>query len=151
MTKTGHINVQGGLYVQPDTKVGGIAIRAHAIAARGVSPTDAWIESLEETYSSSQLQNQLQHSCPKWTFGVLCNQGVLRDVPAGSCEASDRTRSGEFTLRALELIREDRSLLVDKRELKRRVFGSPGSPGYRTPNHEVEVLLGLWQAELLLV
>lgn len=147
--------MQDGLLSQspghPDTKVGHIAVRAHAIAAEGVSPTDAWIGSLEETYTSSQLRNQLQHTCPKWAFGALCNHGVLKDVPAGSCETAVTKRSAQFTLRALELISEDRSLLMDKRELKRVVFGSPGFPRYRSPNDEIEVLLGLWQAGLLLV
>jgi hypothetical protein len=46
-------------------------------------------------------------------------------------------------MRALERLQHQPSLALDKRELKRGVFGARGSATYRTPNQEVEVLLAL--------
>ena len=131
------------------TKIGRIAVEAQRLAATGTHPLDAWTEVLRRTYAGKQLENQLQHTCPKWAFSGLCNRGVVAGVSPGSCEEAVTKNSAEFALRALELVSKDGALLHNKRELRRRVFGIPQSPGYRQPNGEVDVLLGLWEARLV--
>jgi len=83
------------------TKVARIALDAHELAAAGIHPPDAWIQVLKRVYAGKQLDNQIQHTCPKWAFSGLC------------------------------------------------VFGAPASEGYPRPNDEVDVLLGLWEAQLV--
>ena len=128
------------------TKIGRVAVRAQILASGGLHPVEAWIGSLDEFYVGAQLLNQLQHTCPKWAFAGLCDRGVVRGVSAGSCGEAVGKRSAQFALDALEMARRDSALVTDKRELKHRVFGRPGSDDYRRPNGEVEVLLGLWEA-----
>jgi hypothetical protein len=55
-------------------------------------------------------------------------------------------RSADFVLKARDLLLSEPSLAVRKPELKQRVFGDPGTPGFRTPNDEIEVLLALIKA-----
>ena len=128
------------------TKVARHAVRARELASSGSSPDAAWNQALAEVYSGEQLRNQLQHTCPKWAFAGLCNHGVVRGVPAGSCPAAADRRSGRYAVDALNAVRREASLLRDKRTLKARVFGRPGTADYRKPNDEVEVLLGLWES-----
>lgn len=131
------------------TKVARTALDAYELAAGGTHPPDAWVQVLKQVYAGRQLENQLKHTCPKWAFSGLCNAGVLVGVSAGSCEEAATRSSARFVLRALELVSADHALLQDKAQLKRRVFGTPGSEGHRQPNGEVAVLLGLWEAGLV--
>lgn len=112
----------------------------------GSSPEDGWVETLRERYSAAMLVSQVKHSCPKWAFCVLCHVGHVRGVRPGGSPASESRSSAAYTLKALDLLLADPSLAENKRELKRRVFGEPGTSEYRTPNDEVEVLLTLWES-----
>jgi hypothetical protein len=112
----------------------------------GGAPEDAWVETLRELYAPEGLESQVKHSCPKWAFCILCHAGHVRGVSPGRCPASEGSSSAAYTLRALSLLLADPSLATNKGDLKRKVFGEPGAPAYRTPNDEVEVLLALWSA-----
>lgn len=112
-------------------------------AKAGTRPDEAWLEALASVYPPERLANQVKHSCPKWAFSILCHEGWVAGVRRGSCPSALGLRSAEITMRALERVQHQASLALDKRELKRRVFGPPSSASYRTPNQEVEVLLAL--------
>lgn len=135
----------------PTTKAGRTAVLAQSLAPKAESPEAAWLLALEQSYPDSRLPAQVRHTCPKWAFAALADAGAIRGLPAGSMPKARETRSGQFVLRALELVREDPSWLSDKTALRREVFGVRGSDHYRSPNDEVNVLEGLWQADLLLV
>jgi hypothetical protein len=89
------------------------------------------------------------HTCPKWAFTGLCHDGEVKGVRGGSAPESLNRESARYAREVLESLREEPTLAANKAELKRRVFGSPGAEGYRTPNDEVEVLLALWEAGLI--
>jgi hypothetical protein len=74
---------------------------------------------------------------------------MLTGVEPNSCPAALNTRSGQFTLDALTILRMDPLLAFQPSELKRLTFGERGSEGFRTPNGEVEVLLGLWNGRMM--
>jgi hypothetical protein len=125
------------------TKIDQITSEALRRASEGVPPDAAWVQALEALYAPEKLANQVKHSCPKWAFSILCHEGHVVRVQPGTCPAAVGKRSAAFTLDAVEWVRRDPALVHDKRELKRRVFGEQGAPGYRKPNDEVEVLFSL--------
>jgi hypothetical protein len=125
------------------TKIQQITSIAYALAKAGMRPDLAWTDGLREVYPSDKVKSQLQHTCPKWAFSALCHRGLVAGVAGGSCPAAERMRSAGFVLKAKELLLLEPSLARRKPELRQRVFGLPGSPDFRTPNDEIEVLLAL--------
>ena len=119
--------------------------RALSLVRAGSKPHSAWLDMLEEIYPPEKLKGQAKHSCPKWAFSSLCHSGSIKGVAAGCCPESEGKNSARLTLDALSQLRTTPSLSTNKPELKRRVFGEKGMPGYRTPNDEVEVILCLWK------
>jgi hypothetical protein len=87
-------------------------------------------------------QNALKHTCPKGAFLGLCEEGLLRDIPARRSTRSVKSRG--FALKAIELLRTDHTLANERAELEHRVFGD------RTPNDEVAVVLALWVEGVIL-
>lgn len=112
-------------------------------AAAGVRPDTAWKQALEAVYPATMLRAQLQHTCPKWAFSILCHRGNVSKVAAGCCVDAEGMRSATFAEAAFNMLKQNRGLKNDKRRLKDAVFGAPDSPTYRKPNHEVEVILAL--------
>ena len=104
------------------------------------------METLNELYPAESVANHVRHSCPKLTFCILCHGGHVRGARPGCCPAAEHSSSAVYTLKALDLLRTDPALAANKKDLKRLVFGEPGTPEYRTPNDEIEVLLALWGA-----
>lgn len=131
------------------TKVERIVLDAHSRAAAGAAPQEAWTAALGAEYSGRQLQNQLRHTCPKWAFSGLCQDGELVGVAAGSAPMAVERESARYAREVLTVLRREPALAADKPELKRRVFGQRGEDGYRTPNDEVEVVLALWGSGLI--
>jgi hypothetical protein len=94
-------------------------------------------------YPPDKVESQLKHTCQKWAFGILCHRGFVANVARGNCPAAEGKRSADFVLMARELLLSEPSLASRKLDLRGRVFGVRGAPGFRTPNHEIEVLLAL--------
>lgn len=122
---------------------GEIAVRAWSLAAHeGMSPPTAWVAAVGERYPIlHQRKNALQHTCPKCAFLGLCEDGLLRDIAPGKYTTS--VKGKRYALATVEQLRANPSLLSDKRELKAQVYGK------RTPNDEVDVVLSLWEQDLV--
>lgn len=126
-----------------ETKIERVTLSALHHARHGVRPDLAWVEGIREVYPTDRTRSQLQHTCPKWAFSILCHRGHVAGVAAASCPAAEGKRSAHFVLSAKEMLLSDQMLANRKQDLKRRVFGLQGDPDYRSPNHEIEVLLVL--------
>lgn len=120
-----------------------IVSHALRLVKAGARPNNAWLKALREIYPPRMLKNQEKHSCPKWAFSILCHNGYVNGVASDCCPESEGMSSASYTLKALSELTASPSLAANKAELKRRVFGVKGKPGYRTPSGEVEVLLCL--------
>jgi len=129
-----------------EVKVEQVTSIAYRFARQGVRPDLAWVEGHHEVYPADKVESQVQHTCPKWAFSILCQRGLVADVAGGGCPAAEGKRSAEFVLTALKLLLSEPSLASQKLDLKRRVFGLPSALDYRKPNQEIEVLLALTQA-----
>lgn len=126
-----------------EEKIRHVTSIAYRVGREGIRPDLAWIEAIRETYPPDKVKSQLGHTCPKWAFSILCHRGFVVGMAGGSCPAAEGKRSANFVLMARELLLSEPSLAARKPDLKQRVFGSKGTPGFRTPNHEIEVLLAL--------
>lgn len=124
-----------------ESKYEQIVSHALGLVKAGVRPNDAWLKALKKIYPPRMLKNQEKHSCPKWAFSILCHSGYVHGITSGCCPESEGMSSASYTLKAVSELTVNPSLAANKAELKRRVFGVKGKPGYRTPNGEVEVLL----------
>jgi hypothetical protein len=129
-----------------EVKIEHVTSIAYRLARQGGRPDLAWVEGIREVYPSDKVESQLQHTCPKWAFSILCHRGLVDHVAGGCCPAAEGKRSADFVLTARELLLSEPSLAGRKQDLKRRVFGLPSAPGFRKPNQEIEVLLALMQA-----
>lgn len=132
-----------------DTKVGQIALQAQAHAERGLDPADAWLRALQVNYSGKQLVNQRKHTCPKLAFLGLGHAGHIRGVEGGSAPQSETSNSASYALKALDELRRNPDLAHSKADLKESVFRDPEAGTRRTPNGEIEVLLALWESQLV--
>ena len=128
-----------------EVKVEQVTSIAYRLARQGMRPDLAWIEGIYEVYPVDKVGSQLQHTCPKWAFSILCQRGLVADVASGGCPAAQGKLSADVVLTALKLLLSEPSLAGRKRDLKRSVFGLPSAPDYRQPNQEIEVPLALIQ------
>ncbi len=129
-----------------DKKIAEITALAYSRVGAGIEPENAWNQTLKELYTPEKLAPQMKHTCPNWAFAAFCHTGNLKQVRNGCSPASEKSSSAVFALKGLECLIANPSLATNKAVLKRMVFGEKGKPGYRTPNHEIEVLLALWEA-----
>jgi hypothetical protein len=132
-----------------ETRPRRVVLRAQELAAGGRDPLEAWLASLHEAYAGAELSNQVQHTCPKWAFASLCQEGQVVGVQPGRCPKARDSSSAEYAMKALEHLRGDPSLATRPPRLKQIVFGKPDDTDYRRPNGEVEVLVTLWSAGLI--
>lgn len=135
--------------MEAKTKIERITEIAYTRAKAGMRPDLAWADSIRALYPPDKVKSQLQHSCPKWAFSILCHRGLVTGVAGGSCPAAEGMRSASFVLQARASLLSEPALANQKRELIRRVFGEKGMLGYRTPNDEVEVLLSLMKTRVV--
>lgn len=122
---------------------GEVAVRAVGLLLweTGVSAPDAWGQAVGRVFAHSPSSRE--KSCPKSTFLGLCEEGVVVGVEPGSYTRSRLNR--DYALQALEALRKDPTLAGDKHQLWR--IATQGRD--IRENSQMEVLLALWNAELL--
>jgi uncharacterized protein DUF6979 len=98
------------------TKYGEAAVMAARAADQsGIAPARAWTDAVSVLYANSEWGRK--KSCPKHAFLGLCEAGVIRGVPPGQYAAHRSGSNKEFTMRALEAVRQDPALLLQKSRL----------------------------------
>ncbi|WP_420125891.1 DUF6979 family protein [Longimicrobium sp.] len=122
---------------------GDVAIRAVEKIRSGTvdSPRAAWNEAAREVFPG-RIHRQ-QKGCPRGAFLGLCDEGLVRDVPAGSYSRSIDNKA--YALRAVELLREAPELATKgRRTLWNRVEAKAASH-----NSQMDVVLALHHNGLL--
>lgn len=122
---------------------GEVAVRAVGLVLwePSVSAPDAWAQAVERVFAHSPSSRE--KSCPKSAFLGLCEEGVVVGVESGSYTRSRLNR--DYALRALEALRKDPTLAGDKNHLWR--IATRGRDIQE--NSQMDVLVALWNAELL--
>ncbi len=109
---------------------------------KSADPAKAWdIAAKAGIPHSVSMQRK---SCPRSAFLGLCSAGEIRDVPSG--EFLHSSKNGAHALKAVELLRSDKSLAADRNALWQRVV--KGGTAIKH-NGQLDVVLALWHGKML--
>lgn len=117
---------------------GNIALAAFLHCQKwAANPATAWQLAAEsECPDSVSMQRK---GCPRSAFLGLCSAGLVRGVPKGDYTRSEHNMT--YAIKAVELLRADKLLALDRTELWRHVLS--GRPKVRH-NGQLDVVLALW-------
>ena len=103
-------------------------------------PSDAWGRATAQVFTSSEdLRNK---GCPKAAFIGLCCHGSIAGIDASS--STRITKNGKYAIDAAEILRENRFIASQPDLLWKKVARRS-----KTHNHQIDVVIGLWDAGLL--
>ena len=112
------------------------------MAAR--TPIDAWNQATIEMFganSSSQRKD-----CPRNAFLGLCEEGLVRGVPSGKYLTKPNNKNKAYAVEAVRLLKVNPELAKDKKRLWSEVVQE-----IKEHNSQMDVVLALWESELILV
>jgi len=116
---------------------------AALIAARdsaGTSPAKRWQSAMERVYPTSVSAQK--KGCPRGAFLGLCEEGLVKGIPAGNYTASKDNKA--YAVRAAELLIEGKQKWSIS-ELWRAVTDDPE----KTHNSQMDIVLALWKNGLI--
>ena len=111
------------------------------ISRKIASPINAWSYAVKLTFPHSESVQK--KGCPKSTFLGLCENGLIKHIPAGKYTRSIKNK--EYGLIALNLLIDNPSLCDNKDLLWQAVTMGKDI----TPNHQMEIVISLWKSNLL--
>ena len=116
---------------------------AALIAARdsaGTSPAKRWQSAMERVYPTSVSAQK--KGCPRGAFLGLCEEGLVKGIPAGNYTVSKNNKA--YAVRAAELLIEGKQKWSIS-ELWRAVTDDPE----KTHNSQMDIVLALWKNGLI--
>ena len=116
---------------------------AALIAARdsaGTSPAKRWQSAMERVYPTSVSAQK--KGCPRGAFLGLCEEGLVKGIPAGNYTVSKDNKA--YAVRAAELLIEGKQKWSIS-ELWRAVADDPE----RAHNSQMDIVLALWKNGLI--
>jgi hypothetical protein len=120
-------------------RYGEAALKA-ARDSSGTSPAKRWESALETLYPTSPSSRN--KSCPRGAFLGLCEEGLVKGIPAGNYTASKDNKA--YAVQAAALLTEG-SRKWSIGELWRAVSPDPE----KAHNSQVDVVLALWKNGLI--
>ena len=123
------------------TQYGKAAIKAAELRRDDVdmSPQNAWKEAVSIFTDSTSSQKKV---CPRNTFLGLCEAGMIIGVDPGEYCAGERCKA--FAIRSVEILRDDRTLSDNKKELWKKVMKELGEDTSKSENDRMDVVISLW-------
>lgn len=116
-------------------------IAARLINNKEVSdPITAWDKAALEVFPESESSRI--KACPKNTFLGLCEEGIVKGVPAGNYTKS--TDNKDYAITAVNLIKKKPTLGEDRQLLWEMVAGYE-----KQHNSQMDVVLSLWYNGLI--
>ena len=116
---------------------------AALIAARdsaGTSPAKRWQSAVEKVYPTSVTAQK--KGCPRGAFLGLCEEGLVKGIPAGQYTTSKDNKA--YVVRAAELLIEGKQKWSIS-ELWRAVADDPE----KAHNSQMDIVLALWKNGLI--
>jgi len=116
---------------------------AALIAARdsaGTSPAKRWQSAVEKVYPTSVSAQK--KGCPRGAFLGLCEEGLVKGIPAGQYTTSKDNKA--YVVRAAELLIEGKQKWSIS-ELWRAVADDPE----KAHNSQMDIVLALWKNGLI--
>ncbi|HUD57775.1 MAG TPA: hypothetical protein VMR02_21280 [Terracidiphilus sp.] len=106
----------------------------------GISPVARWESAMQRLYPSSSTARR--KSCPRGAFLGLCEEGLVKGIPAGQYTASKDNK--DYAVRAAELLAEGKqSWSVSA--LWQAVTSDPE----RAHNNQMDIVMALWKNGLI--
>jgi hypothetical protein len=125
-------------------KYGEVAVVATALVQQGscASPIESWhIASLQAFPDRPESQKK---GCPKGAFLGLCEDGLVVGIPRGSYTKSRDNKA--YAVAAVDLLRREPTLVMQgPAHLWERIMRGR----QKTSNSQMEVVLALWTAGLI--
>lgn len=103
-------------------------------------PIDAWNNATRAVFPSSESSQK--KGCPKGAFIGLCNEGLIQGLEASNY--SKPTKNGQYAVQAIEVLKRNRFIASQPDLLWKKVAGNT-----KTENHQMDVVVGLWEAECI--
>lgn len=105
------------------------------------SPVEAWSQAAAAVFPQSPSSRA--KGCPKSAYLGLCEDGYVRGIPRGSYTSGKKNK--HYAVKAVRLLNRDSSLARSSQKLWDAVM----SGEEKKPNQQMEVVIGLWNADLL--
>jgi hypothetical protein len=111
-----------------------------------LSPLDAWQMAISQHTNSKEARKK---GCPKTAFLGLCEDGLVKGIrPNDYIKKPGFIKNKQYVLIALELLKKEPSLVLDKKELWRKVKAISGSTSEGKDGH-MDVVIALFSEGLL--
>lgn len=117
-------------------RYGEAALIAVRDSSAGTSPAKRWQSAMEKVYPTSVSAQK--KGCPRGAFLGLCEEGLVKGIPAGNYTVSKDNKA--YAVRAAELLIEGKQKLSIS-ELWRAVTDDPE----KTHNSQMDIVLALWK------
>jgi len=106
-----------------------------------ISPADRWESAMEKLYPTSASARK--KPCPRGAFLGLCEEGLVKGIPAGRYTTSKDDKA--YAVRAAQLLREGTQGWSTS-SLWREVTDDPA----KTHNSQMDVVMALWKNGLII-
>jgi hypothetical protein len=117
-------------------RYGEAALIAVRDSSAGTSPAKRWQSAMEKVYPTSVSAQK--KGCPRGAFLGLCEEGLVKGIPAGNYTVSKDNKA--YAVRAAELLIEGKQKWSIS-ELWRAVTDDPE----KTHNSQMDIVLALWK------
>ena len=115
-------------------------LAARGNSAAGVDPVVRWESAMQKLYPTSPVARK--KGCPRGAFLGLCEEGLVKGIPAGRYTASKDNKG--YAVRAAELLIEGKQDWSTS-SLWRAVTDDPE----KTHNSQMDVVMALWKNDLI--
>jgi uncharacterized protein DUF6979 len=118
----------------------GALVAARQEASADISPTARWERAMQKLYPTSVAARK--KGCPRGAFLGLCEEGLVRGIPAGHYTASKDNKA--YAIRAVTLLSKGEQTLSISALWKAVTDGSE-----KAHNSQMDVVLALWRNGLI--
>lgn len=119
-------------------KYGLTAVKAANLFQQGRvgSPVEVWRSAASTVFPDSKSSRE--KGCPRDTFLGLCEEGLVRGIPAGNYTRSRLNK--DYALKAIALLRAHPKSATDPLHLWQQIVG----PDKKVHNQQMDVVITLW-------
>lgn len=103
------------------------------------NPKDAWINAVKKLFPNSKSMQV--KSCPKDAFLGLCEEGLIKGIKKGFYTNSKLNKG--YVINAIKILKNEPQIVKHKMKLWSMVAGS------KAYNQQMDVVIALWNAELI--
>jgi hypothetical protein len=121
-------------------RYGEAAILAARQGASGGNPMAQWEKALEKLYPTSPVARQ--KNGPRGAFLGLCEEGLVKDVPAGDYSSSKDNKA--YAVRAVALL-----TAAEQHWSKSALWHGVTGGAEKQENGQIDVVLALWNNDLI--